>query len=516
MKIQEELEAERDFIATIIQTTRALIVTLKKTGEIVSINNSFSEVSGYELKEVKGKIFYDIFLPESLREEEKKIIGELFGVKLQNVSKVPILTKNQQKRDIEWYNTKVIDKSGEIKWIIKTGIDLTERNILEEQLLRSKKLEAIGTLSIGIAHDFNNILQAILCYTQSFSRDYGKDSEEHFKLTKIEECVKRASELTRQLLTFGSRIEPKKRRVGINGEIRAARKFLARTIPKMVDIKLELAEGLDRIMADPNQIQQIIVNLCVNSNDALTDGGTIVIKTENVNILENHNDIHPDASPGDYIKLTVTDNGTGMENEDLDHIFDPFFTTKEVGAGSGLGLAVVYGIVKNHGGFIKCGSEPGKGTEFNIFLPIAEPEEPAVQAKKDVKEMEPNGETILLVEDDDMLRQLGHDMLKLHGFEMITARNGEEALEIYNEKWKEVDLVILDLIMPGMGGKKCLGEMMKINNNAKVLVASGMAFDEPQKEVMEAGAIGFITKPYEMKEMVGIVKDAIDKGAVSG
>jgi PAS domain S-box-containing protein len=517
IRMQQELKAQKEFTASVLQTTQALIVVMKTDGEVVSVNTSFTKLTGYGLDDVKGRNFFELLIPESDVKKEKAMIKELQGVELQNVSHTPHITRSESTKDIEWYNTKVYDDNGDIRWIIKTGIDISERNKLEQQLLKAQKLEAVGTLSVGIAHDFNNILQAILCYSQTMIRNYKDNSEEYYKLMKIEECVKRAGDLTRQLLTFGSKIQPDKRMIDVNGEIRMAKALLQRTIPKMVDIRTELTEDMTKILADPNQIQQIIINLCVNSNDALPDGGSILINTSSETITEETRKMHPNARPGEYLKISIKDDGKGMNSEELEHIFDPFFTSKDMGHGSGLGLAVVYGIIKNHDGFISTSSIPGKGTEVAVYLPVPEMEEEQVPCEIDeIVPAASDGETILLVEDDHLLRQLGHDMLKLNGYNIVTAENGEEALEFYNKNWKDVDLVILDLIMPGMGGKKCLGKMRKINKEAKVLVTSGMAFDKPQKDVMKAGASGFITKPYEMRQIVEVVRKTIAEAVASG
>jgi len=294
------------------------------------------------------------------------------------------------------------------------------------------------------------------------------------RLWEIEKAAKKAGELTRQLLTFSRRVESRLRPVDLNREVLEVQKLLERTIPKMIDIELHLQEGLKVINADPAQMEQVMLNLAVNARDAMPEGGKLVIETENVVLDEAYCKTHLGAVKGEYVLLCLSDTGHGMDKETLAHIFEPFYTTKETGKGTGLGLAMVYGIVKSHGGYIMCYSEPGEGTTFKIYFPAVESQGVAHRPRREEETAFPGGnETILLVDDEDTLRDLGKEMLERFGYTVLQAENGESALRVYERNQREISLVILDLIMPGMGGRKCLEELMRINPQVNVVVASG-------------------------------------------
>jgi len=316
--------------------------------------------------------------------------------------------------------------------------------------------------------------------------------------------------LTQQLLTFSRKVESQLRPVDLNQEIIQVEKLLKRTIPKMIDIELNLNDTLKIINADPTQMEQVMMNLAVNARDAMPDGGKLIIGTDNLVLNEEFCRINIGAVPGTYVMLAVSDTGHGMDRETLEHIFEPFYTTKEIGKGTGLGLAMVYGIVKNHSGYITCNSEAGSGTTFKIYLPIIE--EATDEELGDEPEAMPEGgtETILLVDDESYIRDLGKKMLTRFGYTVLTAVDGESALALYREKRTHISLVILDLSMPGMGGERCLEELLRTDPGAKVIIASGYAVDEPKAKVMKARAYGFVGKPYDMKKLLEVIREVID------
>lgn len=330
------------------------------------------------------------------------------------------------------------------------------------------------------------------------------------ELQQISHAAQRGSELTRQLLTFSRKVESKKLLIDLNREVRQAQKMLQRTIPKMIDIELDLDEDLKTTDADPAQVEQIIMNLAINAKDAMPEGGRLIIKTENTTFDEEYCRAHLGSSPGDYVLLTVADTGHGMDIETLEHIFEPFFTTKEIGRGTGLGLAIVYGIVKSHRGYITCHSESGNGTTFKVyFLALeqeAEPEETETKAP-----IKGGTETILLVDDEKSIRNLGKQMLEKFGYTVLTAVDGESGLDLFRRKQDKIHLVILDLIMPGIGGKQCLAEILKLNTRAKVIIVSGYSDNLPTKETFETGAKDFLAKPYKIRAMLQAVRDALDE-----
>lgn len=286
--------------------------------------------------------------------------------------------------------------------------------------------------------------------------------------------------------------------------------MLYRTIPKMIAIELVLAEDLAAINADPTQIDQILMNLAVNARDAMPEGGRLTINTENVDLDREYAKTHPGVAPGRYVLLAVSDTGTGMDKETVEHIFEPFFTTKRPGDGTGLGLALVYGIVKQHGGSIACYSERGRGTTFKMYFPALVSNE-----KFEVPQTRPlprgGSETILLVDDEELLRDLGSRILTKAGYQVITACHGREALEVYRERGDEISLVILDLIMPEMGGVQCLEGLLALDPSVRVVIASGYSADGTTNDTLASKTKGFIDKPYEISQVLEVVRDTLDQ-----
>ena len=325
----------------------------------------------------------------------------------------------------------------------------------------------------------------------------------------MNQAARTGADLVHSLLTFSRKTETKPRPLNLNHQIERVRKLLSRTVPRMIEIQLNLDGDLAAINADPTQVEQILMNLAVNARDAMPDGGKLQIGTQNATLDEDYCGMHLGAAPGDYVLLQFSDTGKGMDPDTLEHIFEPFYTTKGPGEGTGLGLAMVYGIVKQHGGYIMCYSELGHGTTFKVFFPALS--SPSQAERAPLKPTLRGGtETILLVDDEVLIRDLGKRILARAGYTVVTAANGNEALAAYKSKQNDIAIVILDLIMPEMGGKQCLEEMLKISPQAKVLIASGYSALGPSKEAVEAGAKGFINKPYDMHQMLQIVRHVLD------
>ncbi|MBU2547574.1 MAG: response regulator, partial [Proteobacteria bacterium] len=374
-----------------------------------------------------------------------------------------------------------------------------------------QKIESIGTLAGGIAHDFNNMLQAIAGYTELLLVDKDEGHPDLKRLKTIERATQKARVLTRQLLTFSRKMQSDLRPTDLNAEIEQVAVLLERTIPRMIRIELKLAGDLRNINADRIQLEQVIMNLGINASQAMPDGGLLAIETQNVYLDETYSLAHFEVSPGDYVLLTVTDTGQGMDEETVLRIFEPFFTTKDLGQGTGLGLAVAYGIVKNHAGHIHCYSEPGRGTSFRIYLPALEVGVKLIMDSRTLAARLPLGdETILFVDDDPLIVSVGQGLLERQGYRVIKAMNGEEAIEVYQELGRTIDLVVLDLSMPGMGGVRCLKELLEINPGVKVLIASGYSSEASMQETLDAGARGYIGKPFGLAELANSVREIID------
>jgi len=479
-------------------------------GKVRYINPSFVKIFGWTLEDVQGKRVP--FLPESEREATmtgiKQIIRTGDGIQGFETKR---FTKDGRVIDVNISGSRYNDHEGKPAGMLVILRDTSESKRLESQLQQAQKMEAVGTLAGGISHDFNNILQSVLGYTQILLLDKEEEDSDFQKLAQIESAAKRASELTQQLLTFSRKVESRLRPVDLNQEVRQVEKLLKRTIPKMINIELYLKGDLKVINADPAQIEQVLMNLGINARDAMPEGGRLVIETKDLFLDDEYCRQHLGAVPGEYVLLSFTDNGEGMAKESLEHIFEPFYTTKEAGKGTGLGLAMVYGIVKSHGAYIKCYSERGEGTTFKIYFPVLRQERLRRQEEQKEEGIQGGTETILLVDDEASIRDLAEEMLNSFGYTVLTASDGEKALEIYKAKGEHISLIILDLVMPGMGGRKCLEEILEINPSELVVIASGYPINGPTKEALESGAKGYIGKPYEMRQMVKMVREVLDE-----
>ena len=396
-----------------------------------------------------------------------------------------------------------------VRYMTRTARMMNEQKQLERELQQAQKLEAVATLAGGIAHDFNNLLQAIQASSELLLLKTHEGEPSISILNQIIDAVDRGGGLIRQLLTYSRKIKSDKRPIDLNDQAHQAHQLLQRTIPKMIEIDLRLEEDLKLVDADPVQIEQVLMNLAVNARDAMPDGGRLVIRTSNVIRPEKHSGTQSVSPAQDWVLLSVSDTGQGMDKGTLEQIFEPFFSTKAPGKGTGLGLSMVHGIVKNHDGRITCRSAPGKGTSFRIYLPAVEPS----REKKPVEEKKGDqggNETILLVDDEEAIRRTGKERLERAGYTVLTASGGEMALDVYQQKTLKIHLVLLDLIMPGMGGVSCLYELLQNDPGAKVVIISGYAPDEETMEVIEACTNGYLRKPYTGEQLLNTVRKALD------
>jgi len=511
-KAEESLKREKEKFRVLVEKAPLGVSLIGKDGRYIYVNPKFVEFFGYGPEEIStGKEWFSKAYPD--QESRKKAVAfwkSDHDKAKPGVARPRILQVTCEDGSQKTVNFRSVSMQDGDQLVIYE--DITKSQQMEAQLLQAQKMEAIGTLAGGIAHDFNNLLQAILGYTQMLMIERGKEDKEYLRLGEIEKAARRASELTLQLLTFSRKVESHLRPVDLNQEIRQVEKLLKRTLPKMIDIKLFLQDDLRVINADPSQMEQILMNLAVNARDAMPEGGKLVIETENVILEEEYCRVHLGAKPGPFSLITVSDTGCGMDPETVEHIFEPFYTTKEKGRGTGLGLSMVYGIIKNHGGYIMCYSEPGEGTSFKIYLPVERETNNQEPERVEEAPMPKGGaETILLVDDELPLRELGEQMLKRFGYRVLTAPDGETALEIYRQKGEEISLVILDIIMPGMGGRRCLEALLRIDPDARIVVSSGYSINGANGETLDAGSRGFISKPYEIRQMLKVVRKALDQ-----
>jgi PAS domain S-box-containing protein len=396
--------------------------------------------------------------------------------------------------------------------------DITEKKQLEQQLIQSQKMESIGTLAGGIAHDFNNILAIVLGYASRlkkgiFPEGQSQPSDGHAKLTQsideITKAVKRGARLVQQLLTFARKTDVLFEPVNVNSTVEELIKMLMETFPKTITFSLNEDKRIPLIVADASQLHQALLNLCVNARDAMPNGGTLTITTNTVSNREVRQKF-PEASADRYISISVTDNGMGMDDTTRIRLFEPFFTTKELGKGTGLGLAVVYGIVKNHNGFIEVESELGKLTTFTLYLPVAQRTHTLIE-KEEQEEIPGGSETLLVVEDEDSLLRLVKGLLQEKGYQVFTARDGVEAVETYLLHRNEIALVFADMGLPILGGWDAFLKMKELNPNVKVVFGSGYLDPNAKSELLKLGAKDFLQKPYTPDTILRRIREVLER-----
>jgi len=507
-------ESENKFKSLFDTSPLAIALTEARTGEFVDVNHMLCELTKCDRLELIGKTttelgFYSI-------EDRDRFLSELNKSGVVRDFKMDFKMKDGSVKTTLMFAAPIEINSQ--NFVLTVFQDITERKLAEEekerlqaQLLQAQKMESVGTLAGGVAHDFNNLLQVIQGYNQLLLMDKNENDPDYSKLKTIGKAGDRAAQLVKQLLLFSRRVEAERRPVDLNREVEQALRILGRTIPKMIDIELHPGDRLWPVKADPVQIEQVLLNLGSNAADAMPEGGRLIIETQNVTLDDDFARNHLGVVPGRYVLIIVSDTGCGMDKETVRNIFDPFFTTKEVGKGTGLGLASVYGIVKGHGGQIICYSEPGRGAIFRIYLPAME-QTGADSAEKISKDRPKGGtETVLLVDDEAPIRDFVSQVLHRFGYRIMTASSGEEALETFTSRPKAIDLVILDLNMPGMGGHRCLRELLNVDPGVKVLLASGYSVNGQVKSTLESGASGFIGKPYQITDLLTKVRSVLDE-----
>jgi len=499
--ITEELLFVKRHFEAILSTMSEGILEVTSEGRIVYANPAAIALIGILEETLLASNFTDLF-----KETDSQLIKNQL-VAIHNQSKTiirdfPITINGKQ---ILLDILPVMDERHRTIVIILN--DVSDRKRMEAQLLQAQKMEAIGTLAGGIAHDFNNLLMVIQGNVSLMLLQLEAIHPHYEMLKNIEKQVQNGSKLTGQLLGYARKGRYEVKPLLLNYLVREISEAFGRT-RKNITIHHELSQDLFPCEADQGQIEQVLMNLFVNAADAMPEGGDLSLKTVNITHEEIKGKLY-DPKPGDYILLTVADTGIGMDHKTLDHIFEPFFTTKELGRGTGLGLASVYGIIKGHGGYIDVESEKGYGTTFKIYLPAS-----VKKVQEGVKTagliMKGTG-TVLLVDDEEEVLNVGDGFLKAMGYQVITAHDGKEATEVYRKHQESIDLVVLDIVMPVMGGSEVFDRLKKINPDIKVLLSSGYSIDGEATKILERGASGFIQKPFNIKQLSQSIHEILKK-----
>ncbi|MFZ5771668.1 MAG: PAS domain S-box protein [Thermodesulfobacteriota bacterium] len=494
-RAEEKLRESEKNYREILDAMGDWIHVVDRDLKIVLFNGAFRRVNrelGLD-EEVIGRTPMEIFpfLPAKVVDEYRWVFDTNKVLVTQETSRIGDREFITESRKIP------LLEEGRVVRVISVIRDMTEQKRFEVQFYQAQKMESIGTLAGGVAHDFNNLLMGIQGRNSLMLMDIDSTHPHYAHLKEIESIVWRAAELTKQLLGFarGGKYEVKP--LNLNQIIKVQNHLFGRT-KKEITIHEHYAEDLRPVEADQGQLEQVILNLYINAWQAMPNGGDLFVQTENVTLDENY--LRPYAvKPGNYVKISVTDTGVGIDAAIQQKIFDPFFTTKEMGRGTGLGLASAYGIIKNHGGIINVYSVKGQGATFNIYLPASEKD---VIAEKKLSEELLKGEgTVLLVDDEQLIIDVGTEIIKSLGYEVLTARSGQEALDVYAGNRDSIDIVLLDLVMPGMSGGETFAALKEINPEVRVLLSSGYSINGQASSMLKRGCNGFIQKPYNMKDL---------------
>ena len=503
---EEALRESENKYRTVLEANPDSVIVYDKTGKVTYLNPTFTNVFGWTLEECLGKKM-DMFIPEKDRSETHEMIKKLLAGENLLAIQTHQNTKSGDVIPVSISSAIFYDSEYQSAGSVVNLRDIREQKKLETQIHQAQKMEAIGTLAGGIAHDYNNLLMAILGNTSLMAFDLRSDHPHYERLKNIEKYVQSGADLTKQLLGLAKGGKYEVKPIDINDVMRKSSEMFNRT-KKEIRIHSNYQKDLWRVEADTSQIEQVLLNLYVNASQAMPEGGELYLQTENVTLDDGYTR-YLSLKGGNYVKISVTDTGTGMDDNIKKRIFDPFFTTKDIGRGTGLGLASAYGIVKNHRGIINVYSEIDKGSAFNIFLPASTKE-----VKQDMlmnqKSLKGTG-TILLVDDEDMIIDVCSQILASLGYMPLLARSGKEAIDVYQRNRDRIVMVILDMIMPGMGGGETYDRLKKIDSEIRVLLSSGYSLDGQASEIIDRGCNGFIQKPFNVIQLSRKIKEVLGK-----
>ena len=511
---QRQSEARKH---AILETSLDAIVIMDHDGRVVEFNPAAEKTFGYERSEAVGRSLADLIIPAHLRAAHRDGLAgfpssetsRVVGRRIESIA----VRKDGSEVPVELAITRIpLDGPPSFAGHIR---DLTDRKQAEaelkerdEQLRQAQRMEAIGTLAGGVAHDFNNILTAILGYTGLLKRlDTQIDGIEK-AADVMEKAAKRGAVLTQQLLGFARKGKNESTAVDLSFVVDEVTELLQRTIEKNIVIRRTGHAASVVVIGDPGQLHQVVLNLAVNSRDAMPAGGEIAFDIAVVTLNDDDCRRQPGTSPGGYVRLSVSDTGSGIDASIRGRIFEPFFTTKELGKGTGMGLAMVYGIVRNHGGAIGVTSEIGRGTTIEILLPHAASATP-VEAPHRTGLASPGKGRILVVDDEDDVREVAADLLGCLGYEVTTASNGVAAVNHYRESAREIDVVLLDLAMPGMDGRDCFRALKTINRDVKAVLCTGYGFNVAAQQLLDEGMLGIVAKPYTIEQLSDAIVQAL-------
>jgi PAS domain S-box-containing protein len=508
-RAEEEMRQSQQKLRIHFEHTPLAVVEWDLDFRVAAWNPSAERIFGYSRQEALGQ-HARFIVPPQYRDAVDHVwlalLKQAGGARSTNDN----LTKDGRAISCEWYNTPLVDDSGRVLGVASLVQDVTERVALEERLRQSQKMEAVGRLAGGVAHDFNNLLTVILGYSQILADGLPEGSRLADNTAQIKSAADRAAAITRQLLAFSRKTVLSPRVINLNEIVVNLDSLLRRLIGEDIEVRTLPASDLGSVKADPSQIEQVVMNLALNARDAMPSGGTVTLETANITLDGRYARDHQSVEPGRYVMLAVSDSGEGMTPETQARIFEPFYTTKEVGKGTGLGLSMVYGIVKQSGGYIWVYSEPGLGTTFKIYLPRVDQPAEVVGGDNRSARVQRGTETILLVEDDEQLRALTSAVLTHCGYNVLVARAPEEGLAICKSTSHDIRLLVTDVVMPRMNGRQLAEQAHGIRPRMRVLYISGYTNDAiAHYGVLDAG-LWFLPKPYALSSLIAKVREVLD------
>jgi PAS domain S-box-containing protein len=504
-KLAEERILEQ---ASLLDKAQDAIFVCDLDYKVLYWNEGAKKMYGWTSDEILGNDLFDVTYGGN-REQEQRARASL-DVKGEWKAVIPKVKKDGSPIIVEARWTLVDDEKGRPNRILISNTDITEQKRTEEHLLRAQRMESIGTLAGGIAHDLNNILAPILMSVEMLQMKT-TDADTNRWLSMIRENADRGSELIKQVLTFARGMQGERIPVQLKHILKDLISVLKETLSRAINIKFEISNEIWTVLADPTQIHQVLMNICINARDAMPNGGTLTITAKNISLDENYARMDAEVHPGKFVLITIADTGTGMTPRVKERIFDPFFTTKEVGKGTGLGLSTALTIIKGHGGFINVYSEPAHGTRFSIYFPAADTEQGAENEKGMSAIPRGSGELVLVVDDEENIRDVMTATLESFGYKVITASDGTEGLAQYAQHAKEISLVITDMAMPFMDGAAMIRALRKINPEFRIIGMSGLLNADQTAELQSLNVSGFLNKPFTAENLLHSVRDALGK-----
>src|SRR5437762_436126 len=510
LRAEQALRNSEQSYRSLVDGVRDVIFALSPGGEVTSLNPAFEEMTGFPPAEWVGRPFEAFVHPDDV-----PLALDLFGRVLQGEPRPTIqfriLTRAGTYRVAEFSATAQL-RDGRLTGILGIGRDVTERLGLEQQLRQAQKMEAVGRLAGGIAHDFNNILTAITGHADLLLEDLGHHDPRRADVDEIRRSADRAAGLTRQLLAFSRQQVLQPKVVDLNALVLDMDKLLRRLIGEDVELATVLDPTLGHVTADPGQLEQVIVNLAVNARDAMPQGGKLTLETRNIDLDASYTLEHSLVKPGPYVQLTVSDSGIGMDEETQAHAFEPFFTTKPRGQGTGLGLAMVYGTVKQSGGFIWVYSEPGRGATFRFYLPRVDAPVESAAPPAPVERPPRGSETVLLAEDEPAVRAIARQALERQGYTVLAAPSGADALALAAQHGATIHLLLTDVVMPGMSGRDLADRLTAQRPSIRVLYISGYTDNAIVRHGMLEPGLAYLQKPFRPDALVRKVREVLDAG----